>query len=764
MSVGRVEIPLSSYPDFSLPLLQVMASTRSKILLWLLDKSEKPEFLGSRLPSREDVLLVLLHHHQELRETLPEALKSVSLKLHEVWGKANIPVKAEFRIRHNIKSLYTEYTSLKKDHKRTTPTTVMKREIWKGDLQELFDIASGKAELMDTVPYEDLAFLELEREDRQSSSMSSVDKIHVAAVVRKTERKKKAEMRKKKQAKKVDEMFEKVELGYSSSASSTSMSDDTDFKGSPSPEKTPRRSVPSKNQNPMTPALTTTWDRENLSSRQAATSFVAAASALGHDVLEIAASASTVHRMRRKHRETEARHLDEEAFRSPPPLVLHWDGKLIPSAASSRTSEERIAVVLTGANFEELLGVPVSVDGTGKEVAAAVLQLLEPHEKTAAMIIALSFDTTASNSGMISGACINIERALGRPLLWLACRHHIYELLLKDTFELLFGRPSGPGIPFFKRFQDRWDSLNKASFSTIDEDEPLDAWSEAQRIEMVADLERVIRDGVHPREDYRELLQLALLYLGGGKEDTHRFRAPGAYHQARWMAKAIYILKLALFHKQLDLTRAEERGVHRLAKFVSLLYVKFWHEAPIARWAPKNDLDLLQTLSLFPDEELGSTAEKALRRHLWYLAEQGVALAFFDERISAADRAEMINNLGRPATEKGLKRIQGKTRTTFPGGLPGLVTGRTLETLGLLAGKKATLQNAEEIVEDPETRQTVFGLQVVNDSAERGVALIQTFQTRCKDEEQKQFLMKVVQHDRRAVKRTKSGVIAKFST
>lgn len=739
-----------------------MSNTRSKSLLWLLDKSTKQEFLGSRLPSREEVLLVFHHHHHVIRETIPEAAKSVSLKLHQVWDKASLPVKAEHVIRRNIKTLHTEYMSLKKEKNRTTPAAVTKREIWKGDLHDLFDIASGNITQMGAVLEEDLAFLELQREDRQSSSMSSVDKVLAAAVGKKAEKEKKAEMRRRKQAKDVDEMFEKVDFESSSTVSSTSISDD-DFHAGPSPNKTARRSAPSKKQNPITPALTTTWDRENLSSRQAAASFVATASALGHDVLGIATSASTVHRMRRKHRETEARHLEEEAFQSPPPLVLHWDGKLIPSMTSSRILEERIAVVLTGANFEELLGVPVSVDGTGKNVAAAVLKLLEPHEKIADMIIALSFDTTASNSGMINGACMTIEKALGRSLLWLACRHHIYELLLKNTYELLFGRLTGPDIPLFKRFRDRWDVLEKTSFSTISDDEHLDAWSESKRIQMVLFLERVIRDGAHPREDYCELLQLSLLYLGGWKGNAFRFRAPGAYHQARWMAKATYILKMALFHKQLELTRAEERGIHRLAKFVSLLYVKFWHEAPIPQWASKNDLDLLQALPLFPDKELGSAAEKALRRHLWYLSEEGVALAFFDERMSAADRTAMIKNLNRSATLKGLKRVEGKTRTTFPDGLPGLVTTRTLETLGLLAGKKVSLQNVEEILEDPRTRETVLGLHVVNDAAERGVALIQKFQARSKDEDQKQFLLKVVQHDRRTVKRTKSGLISKFN-
>src|SRR6218665_3636609 len=77
---------------------------------------------------------------------------------------------------------------------------------------------------------------------------------------------------------------------------------------------------------------------------------------------------------------------------------------------------------------------------------------------------------------------------------------------------------------------------------------------------MIDFLRGVIRD----RMDYLKLLQLSLVYLGGWSGDPPRFRALGAYHQARWMAKAIYILKIALFSQQLQLTRSEKRGVQRL--------------------------------------------------------------------------------------------------------------------------------------------------------------------------------------------------------
>lgn len=47
-----------------------------------------------------------------------------------------------------------------------------------------------------------------------------------------------------------------------------------------------------------------------------------------------------------------------------------------------------------------------------------------------------------------------------------------------------------------------------------------------------------------PREDYKDLLQLRLVFLGGSQEEEFSFRSPGEMLQPRWMAKAISSLKI----------------------------------------------------------------------------------------------------------------------------------------------------------------------------------------------------------------------------
>jgi hypothetical protein len=50
------------------------------------------------------------------------------------------------------------------------------------------------------------------------------------------------------------------------------------------------------------------------------------------------------------------------------------------------------------------------------------------------------------------------------------------------------------------------------------------------------------------RDDYREFTELTLVYLSAYNGEM-TFRRPGALHKARWMAKLIYRLKIALSGK-----------------------------------------------------------------------------------------------------------------------------------------------------------------------------------------------------------------------
>ena len=68
------------------------------------------------------------------------------------------------------------------------------------------------------------------------------------------------------------------------------------------------------------------------------------------------------------------------------------------------------------------------------------------------------------------------------------------------------------------------------------------------------------------RDDYRELAELTIISLGRTHKRAIHFMAPGAMHNARWMAKAIYSLKILLFREQgvIKLSQREKKGLRSL--------------------------------------------------------------------------------------------------------------------------------------------------------------------------------------------------------
>jgi hypothetical protein len=98
-------------------------------------------------------------------------------------------------------------------------------------------------------------------------------------------------------------------------------------------------------------------------------------------------------------------------------------------------------------------------NGTGLSQAKAALELANIWEVKNS-IVGFCFDTTASNTGVRAGSATIIKKELNRRLLWLSCRHHMYELHIKHAFSKLFGERTGPDDLLFKWFQSTWPDIN----------------------------------------------------------------------------------------------------------------------------------------------------------------------------------------------------------------------------------------------------------------------------------------------------------------
>ena len=127
----------------------------------------------------------------------------------------------------------------------------------------------------------------------------------------------------------------------------------------------------------------------------------------------------------------------------------------------------------------------------------------------------------------------------------LACRYHILEIALEVIFGIVMGPSSGPDIGIFKSFQERWGCIDQSKPSTAMGKDDSEQTLTENRDELIRFALQQLAVN-QPRGDYKELLELSIIFLGGVPPRGIRIRVPGAYHRARWMAKAVFDLMMLL--------------------------------------------------------------------------------------------------------------------------------------------------------------------------------------------------------------------------
>lgn len=77
-------------------------------------------------------------------------------------------------------------------------------------------------------------------------------------------------------------------------------------------------------------------------------------------------------------------------------------------------------------------------------------------------IVNMTFDTTSSNTGHLTAACISTQDKLQHAVLWSDCRHHTGELLLSHVFtDLKIEASKSPDVTLFTRLRStcNWDLI-----------------------------------------------------------------------------------------------------------------------------------------------------------------------------------------------------------------------------------------------------------------------------------------------------------------
>lgn len=186
--------------------------------------------------------------------------------------------------------------------------------------------------------------------------------------------------------------------------------------------------------------------------------------------------------------------------------------------------------------------------------------------------------------------------------------------------------------------------------------------------------------------------------------------------------------------------------------------------------APRSDLNLLKDLLRYKEENsvVGKAALKSFLGHLWYLSESLIGLSFFDKLVSEATKKKMVEALSKNfRTEiRSLPRIK-LTENQI----------RDIELFDLVSSKTRlffeTLDIDQSFLETPPSTwecnhhylaglKKIKNIRVVNDAAERGIALISEFNGSITNQpQQQQYLLQVVEQHRKEFPNANKAVVVK---
>ena len=757
----------------------VVSGTRSKTQIWLVGQT-RSELPHNVLPTTGDVIRTFFHHHKTLKKTVPESCKIVSDGLIEIWNRARIPTTYLPHIVAKLRSVVDKYGAIKKNKGRASNAQQTLEKEFTSNGNKLFDIAHRDAETLCKI-IGDKLFLEDQRGCRKMI-LGGIDTELSAREDRAEQRRKVQEERQ------VKEKVRKVENASASYQSDDSDSEELDkdddvgfeieiplyyHKQLSATDDCSQSCAAGKKPDFIQEMLSSqdvssALDRINLSDRKFTILAAAIAKASKEDLNDVALSRSTVHRKRLQSRAKNDMHIREQFLsRNKPPLLVHWDGKVMLDSTNlenRHSNTDRLAVVVTGRDIDKILGIAKIPSGTGQAQANATFQLLHLWELTDD-IVGMCFDTTASNTGVNSGACVLLQKLLGRNLMYFACRHHMHEVIIGEVFTVLFGPTRGPNVGLFERFSKFWVHIDRSRYKPLD-----DARLDSPLLQQLRDAvclflkQFLLHDTSYlPREDYKEMITLCLLLLGCElPTGAYHFRVPGAYHLARWMAKVIYCMKIYLFRDQFQLTASERKHLTEFCLFATHLYVNAWISCPVASDAPYNDLLLFKRIKQYTaiNSTVAEAAMKKLKNHLWYIGSEMIPLSIFSDKVSGSEKMMIVERMilsGDDWSIRGFKYSAGECESLESKSLHELITSSStasLRSLGLdvvvLSGKDPETWN--DIPSFHEAAEVIRSLKVVNDAAERSVALMSTFnQSITRTESEMQRLVQIVEDNCRRI-------------
>jgi len=752
---------------------------------------EDAEITGCRLPTNKQVIRCYMFHKLEgssqgtkSNRTKRDNAKSVLEKVIPFYLKGNIPMVSAKRGCEKIIELFEKNAKLREIpvDRRSSPKVLAKLNEMEIELQKTFPLWAKDAEQA-MKNSEDIKFLHSMKTDRIASfgvfhqALASQVKRKQTRLLKQTKRQEKAEKEK--------EVCETT-VQLADSDSSQDEDDNSDNFVIPSQRKSHRRAVRLGTSAFIphdilkSPKLVSLATRIKLSPAEQAAYTQAIVEECSGNQNKVAVSYATADRSRRQVGEKIAAGIREE-WTPPTYASLHWDSKLMGTLSNKNVNEERLTVAIGDVTQIKLLGVPAYRSGTnrrsGEIITEKTMELLKIWNCQQS-VVSMVFDTTASNTGHVTAACVNIQQALGRPLIWAACRHHVGEVILAQVFtDLKIEVSKSPEVSVFSRFKKQFESVPHTSKEILSLFDSGSYFNETKTLVMKWRNEAInhaISSAEHQRDDYKEFSELCLLYLNHFDGDF-KFKRPGAMHKARWMAKLLYSTKIVLLESQIGslppgsiATKSQIVKLREFVTFACLIYSPWWNTCATASDAPWNDLSLFKKCLHYKTVNLtvSQSAITALSRHLWYLTAEIIPLALFsditpsDERRRLADKLLSVKSECQDTHDIPSNRFgTGFGKPRFPIAITHSTTLADLAThdswfLFSLLNLDTDFLTKE--VEDWKmlssycnSKTKIGAINVINDCSERGVKLSSDFSGAAKTEDHFQNVLQVVELDRK---------------
>lgn len=790
---------------------RLLRSDKSKIederkqSLGNLELRPRAELDKFKLPSNRQVLERFFRLQLDHSKTTPK--KNIAEKLYPelipFYDKIPCPTKTKINCIKRILSLHEEFRKVQKNvsnYKTNIPDTAY--HVFANKLEKLFDLsAPDSEEQIKKDPFrtnkekiQDIDFLRDQKKDRISKFWAGESpnyKRKVEQKLKRVEREINHENNVRKEQCLIEATANSEDLNTAilipsdsmnpddSSSSNNSNSSESSLENTKDKTFSPnnyfsvmksrdseKRKKPESRVNENTkkralfnPLLLTAFDRTKVSDRAAAEILQSAVVASGQDLNKTTVSYASIRRARTKLRKDICSEIKEN-FVAPERSIVHFDGKLLSDLSGNYG--DRLAIMISGNSEQCKSGFCISAnlieDGSGECQSDDIVSSLTDW-KALDKIVGMCYDTCSANTGWLNGACVKIESKIGRPLLWLPCRKHVLEIILKAAFVECFGDDLSPVYLEFEVFRcNEWYSLDLKLFVGLE----IRRNMRRKTADMIVFCYHHLNREKQLRDDYKECLELVLVVLGSPPENF-TFKKPGAYHKARWMAPVIYTLKIYLFRHQLKKTPGEIKQLEFFVNFICFCYIEHWTLCSYASDAPFMDLKLYKDMLSWTRNgtNIGTEVMNKILGHTEYLNQEYICLALFSEKVGNREKQKIAQRL-----------LEIPPQNNYSMGKPNAVPmtrlfaeGMNYELVDFIGNGSLFMFEAlgfqKDWLKDPvnewenspafqEMKEFVKHLKTTNDTAERGIKLISDYaQLITKNEDQKQALLQVVQEHRR---------------